>query len=126
LRNGPVPIQLLAMAKEIEQADEGYFIVRPYFNLKQRRLVAKRPANRRRFSAEELDLINDVIKNLESSNATDVSNLSHQRSRAWQIADEGEIIPYTAVFLSTRKATPSDIQRGRELARQYGWLKSVT
>lgn len=125
LKNGPVPTQLPTMAREIEQADDGYFIVRPYFNLRQRRLIAKRPANRLRFSVEELDLINDVIENLESSNATDVSNLSHLRSRAWQVAEEGEIIPYTAVFLSTRTATSSDIQRGRELARQHGWLKSA-
>jgi len=125
LRNGPAPIQLPAMAREIEQADEGYFIVRPYFNLKQRRLIAKRPANRMRFSTEELDLINDVITNLERSSATDVSNLSHLRSRAWQLAEEGETIPYTAVFLSTRKATTFDLERGRDLARQYGWLESA-
>jgi hypothetical protein len=125
LKNGPVPIQLPAIAREIEQANDGYFIVRPYFNLKQRRLIAKRPANRLRFSVEELDLINGVITNLERSNATDVSNLSHLRSRAWQVAEEGETIPYTAVFLSTRKATTSDLQRGRELARQYGWLESA-
>ncbi len=125
LKNGPAPIQLPAMAREIEQSEDGYFVVRRYFNLKQKRLIPKRPANRQRFSVEELDLINDVIKNLEPSNATEVSNLSHLRSRAWQIAEEGETIPYTAVFLSTRKATPSDIQRGRELAKQHGWLKSA-
>lgn len=125
LRNGPSPIQLPAMAREIEMANEGYFVERPYFNLKQRRLIPKRPANRLRFSGEELDLINDVITNLERSNATDVSNLSHLRSRAWQVAEEGETIPYTAVFLSTRKATASDLRRGRDLARQHGWLESA-
>ncbi|HEV8131282.1 MAG TPA: Panacea domain-containing protein [Acidobacteriota bacterium] len=124
LKNGPAPIQLLAMEREIEAAQEGYFVLRPYFNLKQKRLVAARPANPQRFSSEELDLINDVITNLEAYNASDVSNLSHIRSRAWQIAEEGEEIPYSAVFLSSRKATPSDIQRGRDLARQYGWLDS--
>lgn len=125
LKNGPAPIQLPAMTREIEQANDGFFVTKRYFNLKQRRLIPKRPANPQRFSAEELDLINDVISNLRTYNAADVSNLSHIRSRAWQVAEEGELIPYTAVFLSTRKATPSDIKRGRELARQYGWLKSA-
>jgi hypothetical protein len=125
-RNGPVPTELKPMEREIEKSEDGYFIHKRYFNLIQKRLIPKRAANRQRFSAEELDLINDVIQNLSGSNATDVSNLSHQRSRAWQIADEGEKIPYTAVFLSTRKASPSDIQRGRELARLYGWLNSAT
>jgi|SRR5271169_6899363 len=46
LKNGPAPVQLPAMAREIEQGDDGYFVVRSYFNLKQRRLIPKRPANR--------------------------------------------------------------------------------
>jgi hypothetical protein len=123
--NGPVATQLPAMAREIEQAHYGHFVERPYFNLKQRRLVADRSADTRVFLDEERDLIDDVIRNLEGSSAADVSNLSHIRSRAWQVAEEGEVIPYTAVFLSARGATPSDIQRGRELARQYGWLQSA-
>ncbi len=123
--NGPVAAQLPLMAREIEQDRYGHFIERPYFNLKQRRLIADRRANLLVFLDEERDLIDDVIKNLEGSNAADVSNLSHIRSRAWQVAEEGEIIPYTAVFLSGHKATPADLQRGRELARQYGWLQSA-
>src|SRR4029077_9662465 len=123
--NGPVATQLPAMAREIERTHDGNFVERPYFNLKQRRLIADRPANPLVFLDEERDLINDVIKNLESSNAADVSNLSHIRSRAWQVAEESEVIPYTAVFLSSRRATRSDLQRGRELARQFGWLESA-
>jgi hypothetical protein len=123
--NGPVPTQLPAMAREIEQAHYGHFVERPYFNLKQRRLVADRRANPLIFLDEERDLIDDVIKSLGSSSAADVSDLSHIRSRAWQVAEEGEVIPYTAVFLSTREASPSDLKRGRELARQYGWLQSA-
>jgi hypothetical protein len=123
--NGPVATQLPAMAREIELTHHGHFVVRPYFNLKQRRLVPDRSANPLIFLDEERDLIDDVITNLEGSNAADVSNLSHIRSRAWQVAEEGEVIPYNAVFLSTRKATPSDLRRGRELARQYGWLQSA-
>lgn len=123
--NGPVATQLLTMVREIELAHHGHYEVRQYFNLKQKRLIADRKPNVLIFLDEERDLINDVIKNLEGSNAADVSNLSHIRSRAWQVAEEGEVIPYTAVFLSSRKATPSDLQRGRELARQYGWLESA-
>src|SRR5438132_259644 len=66
LKNGPAPVQLLAMEKEIEVTKEGYFALRPYFNLTQKRLIAMRPANRKRFSIEEFDLINDVITNLEA------------------------------------------------------------
>ena len=125
LRNGPAPIEMPQMEREIERSQDGHFVTRPYFNLKQKRLVAKRPANTARFTDEELDLVNDVIRNLSSVSATDVSNLSHIRSKAWQVAKDGEEIPYTAVFLSTRRATPSDIRRGRELAGRHGWLESA-
>lgn len=122
LRNGPAPVQLGAMEKEIVRDRDGYLLRRPYFNRTQQVLVAARPANRNRFSVEELDLVNDVIQALAPHNATEASDLSHDRSFAWQVAEEGEEIPYTAVFLSSHHATPTDIDRGRELARKYGWL----
>jgi len=37
-------------------------------------------------------------------------------------ADTGETIPYESVFLSARRPTDRDIQRGRELAEEHGWV----
>lgn len=125
LRKGPAPKQLKPMAREIEADRDGHFVIKPFFSFKQKRLVPDRLADPSRFSAEELDLVNDVIKNLASRSAEEASELSHIRPFAWQIAEPGEEIPYTAVFLSPRRATAADRERGLELARRYGWLSSA-
>jgi hypothetical protein len=122
LEKGPAPKQLKPIAREIVSEKSGMFIKRPWFNYTQTVLIPLRPANRHRFSVEELDLVDDVIRNLAPYNASETSELSHDRSEAWQIADIGEVIPYEAVFLSTRKPTSVDVSRAQELARKYGWL----
>jgi Protein of unknown function (DUF4065) len=124
LKNGPTPTQLKPTAREIENDGSGVFVKRAVFNYTQTVLVPKRPANRRLFTAEEIDLVDDVIRDLAPRNAKETSELSHARSAAWQVAELNEEIPYEAVFLSARKATSIDIQRGQELARKYGWVSA--
>ena len=121
LGNGPAPVQMLPIAKEIEEVRDGHFINKPYFNRMQRRLVPLRSANMNLFSAAEIDLVDDVIRSLYPHDATGVSLLSHERSFAWNVVSDGETIPYCAVFLSARKATSADIERGQLLAREHGW-----
>jgi hypothetical protein len=110
------------MAREIEAEKDGVFQKRPRFNWIQVRLVPMRPSNLHRFSAEEIHLIDEVIRDLAPYDAAGISELSHRRSVAWQIASIGEHIPYEAVFLSARVPTNIDVERGQELARKYGWL----
>jgi hypothetical protein len=122
---GPVPLEFNWIAREIEKARDGAFVSKPFFNKQQIRLVAHRPANPHHFSIDEKDMIDEVIRNLSTRTATETSLLSHERSFAWQVAERGEVIPYTAVFLSARKATSTDVARGLELARQHGWLQTA-
>lgn len=124
LEHGPAPIQFKPTAREIENEGAGVFVERPVFNYFQKVLIPKRSANRRLFSAAEIDLVDEVIRDLAPRNAKDTSRLSHVRSAAWQVADIGEKIPYETVFLSSRRMTSSDVARGQELARKYGWLSA--
>jgi hypothetical protein len=119
--NGPVPRELKWIAKDIVESGDGLFTKRPFFNHTQIRLVPHRPANTNHFTVEEKDMIDNVIRNLAPRTAGEASLLSHERSFAWQVAEEGEEIPYNAVFISARKATSADVARGLELARKLGW-----
>lgn len=119
--NGPVPRELKWMSREIVESGEGFFTKRPFFNHTQIRLVPHRPANPHHFTIEEKDMIDSVIRNLAPRTAGETSLLSHERSFAWQVAEKGEEIPYTAVFISARKPTSTDVARGLELASKYGW-----
>jgi hypothetical protein len=124
-KNGPVPQALKPMERELVNSQDAFVMKKPFFNYTQHRLVPMRTPNVSRFSAEELDLINDVIRMLRDHTADDASRLSHERSFAWRVADPGETIPYEAVFLSGRRANKEDIRRGKELAKEHGWLAAA-
>lgn len=126
LVNGPAPVQLKPTAREIENEGAGIFVKRLAFNYTQTVLVPKRQANRSLFTAEEIALVDEVIRDLAPRNARETSDLSHMRSVAWQLAEVGETIPYETVFLSARAATRADIERGQELARKHGWTSHAT
>ena len=49
----------------------------------------------------------------------EVKTYSH--GRAWEIAKEGELIPYEAVFISDEPVTFEDVEMVKELAAKYGW-----
>ena len=43
-------------------------------------------------------------------------------SLAWEIAEIGEEVPYSALLLSRREATPEEIEYGKKLSRERGWI----
>lgn len=61
-------------------------------------MVALREPDLSVFSAEEVDLIHRVVRELWELNATEVSDLSH-RFVGWQVASMGEEIAYGSVFV---------------------------
>jgi Protein of unknown function (DUF4065) len=123
-RRGPVARQLPAISRDIERDGDGVFVEELLFQYKQTRLVPKRHAELSFFTADEIDMVDRVIDALSSQTAGEVSLLSHERSAGWKAADIGCEIPYETVFLSTEPATKSDIEKGKELARKYGWLQN--
>jgi hypothetical protein len=96
-----------------------------HFGLTQRRVFALRdPRVEGTFSAAEVELIDDVLRELRDNNAQEVSQLSH-RFIGWRVARAREDIPYETVFLGDPETfTPTDeeIEYGRELAREIGAL----
>ena len=81
-------------------------------------LVADREADTSVFSAEELAIVQRVLEGMRNKSGAVVSRESHELI-GWQVADLYEEIPYETAFLV--EPDQADIDRGRELARQYGW-----
>jgi hypothetical protein len=121
LPKGPAPRLMVPIRKQLIADGDAKIETRKYFNQIQDRVVPLRPPNLSEFSIEELALVDDVIEQLRHHDAVTVSELSHDVSMAWQVAMDGEEIPYETVFVSVRPPSPSDIARGQELAKQYGW-----
>ncbi len=65
--------------------------------------------------------MDEVIAVMRQFNAVEASALSHLE-KGWQIAQEGEGIPYGWVFLSSESLTEDDIAWGQKVAAEHGWL----
>ena len=87
----------------------------------QHRTVNLREADLSQFEAKEIALVDSVIDEMASMNATEASNLSHQYV-GWLMTDEGQTIEYATIFLSAEPLSLAETKRAQELSRQYGHL----
>lgn len=120
LGNGPAPRRLVPVRTSMEATGEiamsevpgrgGYI---------QKKIVPLRAANLDVLTPTDIDVVNEVIGALWRKTAKGVSNLSH--GKAWEVASDGESIPYEAVFLSDAPINRYDVARTKELARKLGW-----
>lgn len=121
LSHGPAPRQLKPIQNELVEEGHARIETRNYFGHVQHRIVPNRPLNLSLFTTDEIALVDEMLSQLREHNAVSISEMSHEVSMAWQVAQDGETIPYSTVFVSTNPPTPSDIARGQELAAKYGW-----
>lgn len=84
------------------------------------RLVPLREANTSVFTKEQLAFIDGVIEGAWMDTGTDMANETHLMV-GWRVAAHKEVIPYETALIADR-ATPADIERGMDLARQHGWI----
>ena len=120
LRNGPAPRRLLPVRDQmVARGDIVMAEVMGRGGYIEQRLVPLRAATLDVFDSTDIATVDYVIKALRRRTARGVSNLSH--GKAWEVASDGDRIPYEAVFLSDAPINRSDVARTRELARQLGW-----
>jgi hypothetical protein len=122
LQYGPAPRRLLPIQQQMV-ADKELAIQEVHLlsgNI-QRRTVNLREPNLTIFTGDEIALVDQVIQALESVKAEAVSELSH-RMIGWKVAEDGETIPYSTVFLSDQALGEAEIERGREIAERHGLL----
>jgi uncharacterized phage-associated protein len=124
LDHGPAPREWLPVLSWLEGEGAAKMEVRSYLGKSQKRLRPIRRADLQHFDPEEIALVDEVIESLSGVSAAALSEYTHQHL-GWKLAEYGETIPYHTVHLSDKGALPSDVQRGIELAKQYGWLKSA-
>ncbi|MBD0319096.1 MAG: SocA family protein [Gemmatimonadetes bacterium] len=114
MKNGPVPDALLETRDRLQHKGELVMKERFVRGYKQKRPIAIREPDLSEFSAEEIAMVDYVLSKLEGQTATAVSELSH-RFEAWQLAADGEEIPYQTAFISEREPSAEDYAFAREL-----------
>lgn len=120
LAHGPAPKRLVPVVRKMESERICATAEREFFGRTQKVLVALREPDLSLFSGAEIAIVQDVIQKLWDLNATGVSELSHEFI-GWQLAAEGEEIPYSTVLLGQpRPPTPAEIEHGKKLAEEMG------
>jgi hypothetical protein len=122
LPHGPAPRRLLPVKEEMIRA--GDIVESPVqrYVYQQKRIVPLRSANLESFTAEELELVQEVIDALRSHTAEMASQLSHDFI-GWKLVEDGEEIPYETVFLSDTVPDDEHLERYRRLAIERGWAE---
>jgi hypothetical protein len=119
LAQGPAPRSLVPLRDELIRDGALRFVKRPVHDMSRERAYALREPNYDLFQAREIAIVEDYIRFFWNWTSDQVSKYSH--GMAWKLADEGEEIPYEAVFISDDPVTDEDVARTKELAAEHGW-----
>lgn len=119
---GPAPRQMLPARRELLQEGAAAVLPRQRALFTQQRLAALREPDLSLFSASEIALVDAVIEQLRHHTAASVSEFSHRWSVGWEVAQEGELIPYETAFLLPPEVTEDDVEAGQKFAKAHGLL----
>lgn len=117
LPQGPAPRAMVAVLKQMEQAGDTITRTCQVFSYPQRKTIALREPNLGVFSANELGIMEQCVKQYWRKTAKRISMASHDFI-GWQIVGEGDDIPFGSIFISKRPLTPEEVQYGKILASE--------
>jgi hypothetical protein len=120
LGNGPAPRAFMPVRTRLEREKAIAVAKLPCPNGRTRDVVTplRRP-DLSVFTAEQLDIVHQVIRMFWDKSARETSEMSH--GTPWMVPQNGEGIPYEAVFLSDLPEDVFDRQRTRDLAKTLDW-----
>jgi len=118
LDEGPAPKRLIPVQQKLIK--EKRLIVKsvPAWNRTQKRSVSIENPNIDLFTAREISVVDQIIKEVWDKSGTQVSIDSHIIN--WEVYQDKESMPYESVHLSD-KITFEDVKRAHELINEYGW-----
>jgi hypothetical protein len=117
---GPTARALPPLVDELLRDGDAAMAPRAVFDYTRKALVPLRQPNLELFRGQEIAIVDAVIDSLRGQDAGEVSELTHALV-GWKLAELGEDIPYEAVLVDDREATPEQIARGLELAERFDW-----
>lgn len=121
LKNGPAPRRLLPVQQQLTREGAVEVVKKQRTIYTQKTTVAKRPADLSAFTPEQLEVVDEVLDLFERFDNSTMSDISHRVSAGWNLADEGEEIPYETALISMEPPPPAALEKGREVAQQLGW-----
>jgi len=116
LPQGPAPRRLLPVRAVLVQAGEAELQQGWYRGYRQDRLIPRRPADLSVLTAEELEIVDQVLETIRGKTAAELSAMSHDEM-GWKMVDIGEDIPLSSAYLADDVVvTPAMRDRARVIA----------
>jgi hypothetical protein len=117
LEHGPAPRRLKPVLDEMIERREAAEREDDFHGYRQRRVFALREADLKQFEAEEIALVDHIIRDLRGVTGSQLSRASH-RFLGWKVAAEREVIPYSAGLVCQRDLTKveQEVARGLEVS----------
>jgi hypothetical protein len=119
LPQGPVPMHLFSLRKEMIAADDILVRKEKIFSKTQHRIIPLREPDLDIFTGRDIALLNEIIDELKERSSREKSERPH--GLAWELAKVREVIPYETVLLDNRRLQRQDIEEAHRLIREHGW-----
>ncbi len=126
LDRGPAPVELLPELDRMEREGEIVREERAYYNRVQKVVRARRASRAGELlDQDELRIVRTVLRDLRDLDASQVSALSHLEA-GWQLADDREVIPYEAAWISDRRPTRRELELWKQDAEEWQSHRSAS
>ena len=119
LDHGPAPREILPVLKEMEAEGSIDREERRYFHLRQKRVVPHEKPDTSVFESREMALVDCVLTELRSRDASQVRALS-RLDVGWRVARDLEPIPYESAYISDRQPTSRELARRKQAMHGAG------
>lgn len=95
--HGPTSVELKDIVIDMQKKGEIEAVKSKYFKYEQKKYLALKRPNLDKFSAREIEHIDDVLARLADKNAKEIENYSHE-DVPWKVAENGQPLSYESVF----------------------------
>lgn len=121
LQHGPVPRALPRVREQLIAEGRAVLKTTPFHGFAVARLIGLVEPDLDLFTSREIALVDEIVRAATSRSASELSERTHE-FRGWELAEHGEDIPYSTVFLATGPPllTAAEKAYGAELAEQLG------
>ncbi len=96
-RHGPTSVELKDIFADMQKKGEIEAVKSQYFKYEQKKYLPLKRPNLDKFSARDIEHIDEVLARLADKNAKEIENYSHE-DIPWKTAEEGQSLSYESVF----------------------------
>jgi len=95
--HGPTSVELKDILVDMQKKGEIEVVKSKYFTFEQKKYLPHKRPNLDKFSAREIEHIDEVLTRLADKNAKEIENYSHE-DIPWKTAENGKQLSYESVF----------------------------